>query len=264
MKPAGRIYVGTSGFAYPAWIPVFYEPGKASRKLLTAYARRLPAVELHNTFYRRPSTQVVDKWLELTPEHFRFCPKTQRGTTWRAWSGDDPAGSIAWLGDSLRAFGDRLGAVLMSVRGSLERDDVALKRVLEVWPQDVPLALELPHTTWQDDEVYRLLHERGVSLVATDWDGRDEPDLRRIGPLIYLRLRRLDYSVGQLERWAQRLEPFISDGMDAYVFLRHDETGESALRAVRLLEMLDPSGSAGRANASPEFGGAVTNPAMLP
>jgi uncharacterized protein YecE (DUF72 family) len=138
----------------------------------------------------------------------------------------------------------------MSVRGSLERDDVALKRVLEVWPDDVPLALELPHTSWQDDEVYRLLHERGVSLVATDWEGRDEPDLRRIGPIIYLRLRRHEYSDAQLERWAHRLEPFISDGLDAYVFLRHDETGESGLRAVRLLEMLDPSGTAGRSSSS--------------
>jgi uncharacterized protein YecE (DUF72 family) len=239
MSAPGRGYTGTSGFSYTSWVPGFYAPGKASRKLLPAYAARLPAVELNNTFYRRPSDEVVAKWLAETPPHFRFCPKAQRGTTWRAWSGDDPTESMAWLAGSLRGFGDRLGCVLMSVLGSLERDDDALRRVVEAWPSDVPLALELPHPTWQDDDVYALLDEHGVSLVASDWDDRDEPDLRRIGRFIYLRLRRSEYSDADLERWAQRLEPFISDGMDAYAFFRHDEDGTSALRAVRLLELLE-------------------------
>lgn len=241
MSGSGRLYAGTSGFSYRSWVPRFYEPGRASRKLLTAYAARLPAVELNNTFYRRPSQAVVTRWLAETPSDFRFCPKAQRGTTWRAWSGDDPAESIAWLGESLRTFGDRLGCVLMSVLGSLERNDDMLTAVLQAWPADVPLALELPHQSWQDDEVYAILDAHATSLVASDWDDRDEPDLRRIGRFIYLRLRRSSYSDQDLERWAQRLEPFIADGLDAYVFFRHDEDGTSGLRAVRLLELIDPS-----------------------
>jgi len=235
----GRLYAGTSGFSYPAWVPRFYAPGKASRKLLPAYAARLPAVELNNTFYRRPSDEQVAKWLAETPEHFRFCPKAQRGTSWRAWSGDDPADSIAWLTDALTAFGERLGCVLMSVLGSKERDDSALARVLEAWPARVPLALELPHPTWQDDEVYQQLRAHDVALVADDWDDRDEPDLRRIGPFLYLRLRRTSYVEADLGRWARRIEPFLADGMDAFVFLRHDEDGSNALRAERLIGLVE-------------------------
>ena len=86
----GRLYVGTSGFSYPSWVPRFYAPGKASRKLLVAYSARLPAVELHTTFYRRPNEEQIAKWLRETPRHFRFCPKAQRGTAWRAWTDTDP------------------------------------------------------------------------------------------------------------------------------------------------------------------------------
>jgi len=241
MSARGRLYAGTSGFSYTSWVPRFYAPGRASRKLLPAYAARLPAVELNNTFYRRPSDQVVAKWLAETPDHFRFCPKAQRSTTWRAWSGSDAAESIAWLAGSLRGFGSRLGCVLMSVLGSLERDDWALERVLQAWPTNVPLALELPHATWADDEVYARLQSHDVSLVSTDWDDRSEPDLRRIGSFLYLRLRRTSYSDADLERWARRLEPFIGDGMDAFVFFRHDEDGASALQAERLIGLVEKS-----------------------
>ena len=239
MNQRGRLYVGTSGFSYPGWVPRFYEPGKASRKPLIAYAQRLPAVELHNTFYRRPNEQQISKWLGETPPHFRFCPKAQRSTAWRAWTEGRPAKSIAWLSDALRGFGDRLGAVLMSPRGTFERDDVQLARVLEAWPTDIPLALELLHPSWQDDAVYEQLDAHAVTLVANDWDEAPEPDLRRIGRFVYVRLRRTAYDDAAIARWAQRLEPFLADGLDVYAFFRHDEDGQMALDAEALQANID-------------------------
>jgi uncharacterized protein YecE (DUF72 family) len=230
----GRLYAGTSGFAYPSWVPRFYAPGRASRALLPAYAARLSAVELNNTFYRRPSAETVARWLAQTPPGFRFCPKAQRGAAWRAWT---PAAheSLAWLADSLAVFGDRLGAVLLGTPASRTRDDGSLARLLASRPVGLPLAIELPHPSWAADEVHALLARHDVALVASDQDGGEEPDLRRIGPIIYLRLRRSTYSAADLARWLDRLAPFLDDGLDAYVFFRHDRDGESALRAEALL-----------------------------
>lgn len=239
MSDRGRLYVGTSGFSYPTWVPRFYAPGKASRKLLVAYSARLPAVELHNTFYRRPNEQQITKWLGETPDDFRFCPKAQRSTAWRAWSEADPAQSITSLTEALRGFGDRLGCVLMSPRGTVERDDDRLRRVLDAWPADMPLALELLHPSWQAETVYRLLAERGVAIVIDDWDGTVEPDLRRTAAFVYLRLRRTAYGVADIERWAGRIEPFLAAGNDVYAFFRHDEDGEMALQAEALRTTVD-------------------------
>ena len=191
-------------------------------------------MELHNTFYRKPNEQQITKWLGETPGEFRFCPKAQRSTAWRAWTEGRPAKSIAWLTDALRGFGDRLGMVLMSPRGTQERDDEQLQRVLVAWPEDIPLALELLHPSWQDDEVYERLDTRGVTLVANDWDEGPEPDLRRIGRVIYVRLRRTTYDDAAIGRWASRLEPFLADGLDVYAFFRHDEDGQMALNAEAL------------------------------
>ena len=217
----------------------------------------MPAVELHNTFYRRPATDVVARWLAQTPQHFRFCPKAQRGAAWRAWQRGDAAGPadpttpgsepstpaseppapLAWLAESFAAFGDRLGCVLLSTRGSQERDDDALERLLAGRPVSLPLALELPHPSWDADEVHRILAQHEATLVATDWDDREEPTLRRIGGFLYVRLRRTTYSETDMARWADRLEPFLADGVDAFVFLRHDEDGGNALLAETLLRL---------------------------
>ena len=230
--------MGTSGFSYPGWVPKFYAPGKASRKLLAAYATRLPAVELHNTFFRRPNEQQIEKWMRETGPDFRFCPKAQRSTSWRAFAEPDPTDSIRWLTDALEGFGERLGSVLLSLRASVERDDEAFERTLSAWPATVPLALELLHPSWADPEVRARAQGHGVTLVATDLEGRDEPELHDGGGRTYLRLRREAYSEDDIERWAIRLEAKLTDGRDAFVFFRHDDDGQMALNAEALLGRL--------------------------
>jgi uncharacterized protein YecE (DUF72 family) len=240
MPPPGRAYVGTSGFSYPGWVPRFYAPGKASRKLLAAYASRLPAVELHNTFFRRPNEQQIEKWMRETGPDFRFCPKAQRSTSWRAFAQRDPTDSIRWLTDALEGFGARLGCVLLSLRASTERNDEALERALAAWPATAPLALELLHPSWHVSAVRERASEHGVTLVATDLEGRGEPDLHDGGGFAYLRLRRTTYAPEDLERWAERLRRVLAEGHDAYVFFRHDEDGQMALHAEALLQRLVP------------------------
>jgi uncharacterized protein YecE (DUF72 family) len=245
----GRPYIGTSGFSYPGWVPRFYAPGKASRKLLAAYATRLPAVELHNTFFRRPNEQQIEKWLRETTPQFRFCPKAQRATSWHAWTETDPTESITWLTDALSGFGERLGSVLLSLRSTTERDDEAMERALGAWPADVPLALELLHPSWGADEVYARAEAHGVTLVATDLDGRDEPTLVAGPRFAYLRLRRPVYEAADIERWAGRLEPILAGGRDVYVFFRHDDDGQMALHAEALLARLVSTSGPGAGTA---------------
>ena len=112
----GRLYVGTSGFAYPGWSPRFYPRGLKGDGFLRHYASRLPAVELNNTFYQSPSPSKVATWLDATPPDFRFSVKAQRGGSWRAMSGSPDQG-LPWLTDPIRKFGDKLGTILFRVPG---------------------------------------------------------------------------------------------------------------------------------------------------
>lgn len=234
----GRALVGTSGFAYRDWAPRFYPAGLRGPDLLRTYATRLTAVELNNTFYVRPSPNAIAGWLAATPPDFRFCAKAQRGAAWRALRGD-PTEAVTRLAESYAPFGDRLRCALLQVPDDMRRDDEALGRALAAWPATLPLAVEVRHPSWQDDAVHELLRTAGAALVATDTDDQPiPPDLRRTGAFLYLRLRRTDYTPADLDAWAARLTPFLEDGMDACVFLRHDADGATAVAAETLLGRL--------------------------
>jgi uncharacterized protein YecE (DUF72 family) len=240
----GRLRTGTSGFAYPAWAPRFYPPGSRGDALLPFYATRLATVELNNTFYRQPSPAAVDAWLAATPADFRFAVKAQRSSSFRSLQ-PDAAASVEWLTTPLRRFADRLGTVLFRVPENVRRDDVRLAGLLAAWPRDLPLALEFQDPTWHVDEVYAAAAGADAAIVATDREDDPEPPaLRRSGPFLYLRLRRPDYPTAELRRWLDRLEPFLADGLDAYVYFRHDEVGRGAELAVELLDLARQAGLA--------------------
>lgn len=247
----GRLRTGTSGFAYPAWSPRFYPPGLRGQALLRFYGAHLGTVELNNTFYRQPSASAVDAWLEATPGDFRFAVKAQRGGSFRSLQ-VDPVASVPWLTTPLRPFGDRLGMVLFRVPDGVRRSDERLAALLAAWPDDLPIALEFQDPSWHVDETFAALRAAGAALVTTELPDDDEPPtIRRTGPFLYLRLRRNDYSTDDLVQWLARLEPFLADGLDVYVYFRHDEVGrggELALELARLARergLLDGGSAAG-------------------
>ena len=238
-RPRGRLITGTSGFAYPGWIPRFYPAGSKAGDLLARYAERLTGVELNNTFYQQPSAAKVAAWLAATPPSFRFSVKAQRGGSWRSMR-EDPEPGMLWLTDPYRAFGERLGTVLFRVPDTMARDDERLGALLAAWPRDLPLTLEFQHPTWAADEVVTAASAAGAAICATESpEDQEPPTLRRTAPFLYLRLRRHDYAPAELDAWAARLDPFLAAGDDAYVFFRHDETGRGPELALELAARLD-------------------------
>jgi uncharacterized protein YecE (DUF72 family) len=258
--PAGRLLVGTSGFSYPDWIPRFYPPGTRASGLLRAYAERLPALELNATFRRRPTASAIAGWVRATPPDFRFATKAQRGSAFRALSGE-PVESIAWLTEPLGHFGERLGAVLFRVPAEIRRDgpwvernpalaDVRLSAFLDAWPRSIPLVVELQDPTWHVDETFAALRRVGAVLCTTelppegdegaagaqgaDASAPEPPFIRRTGPFLYLRLRRHDYSATELDDWAARIDPFLAAGDDVYAVFRHDAVGRAGELALEL------------------------------
>jgi uncharacterized protein YecE (DUF72 family) len=235
----GTVFVGTSGFAYPAWSPRFYPPGLRAGDLLAHYASRLTACELNNTYYQQPSPAKVDAWLAATPPGFRFAVKAQRGGSYRSLL-VDPVPSVPWLTEPLRRFGPRLGTVLFRVPDNVRRDDDRLAALLAAWPRDLPLTVEFQDPSWHVDEVFAALRHAGAALCTTELP-EDEvpPTIRRTGSFLYLRLRRHDYTPAELAAWADRLAPFTDDGLDAFVFFRHDDVGRGAELAIAFRELVE-------------------------
>jgi uncharacterized protein YecE (DUF72 family) len=235
----GRLFAGTSGYAYPGWTPRFYPPGLPAARFLEHYGTQLPSVELNNTYYGSPTPSKVAGWVAATPATFRFAVKAQRGGSFRALQ-TDPSGSVPWLTGPYRGFGERLGTVLFRVPEPIGRDDAKLAALLAAWPADLPLTLEFQDASWHVDETFAAMSAIGAALCATELPEDEAPPIiRRTGPFLYLRLRRNDYTDAELEAWAGRLEPFLAAGDDVYAFFRHDDAGRGPELAHALTAAVD-------------------------
>jgi uncharacterized protein YecE (DUF72 family) len=74
----GRIIVGTSSWADPGFVKEWYPHGMPARDRLAWYAERFEWVELNSSFYAIPERHTVRRWVQVTPEGFRFDVKAHR------------------------------------------------------------------------------------------------------------------------------------------------------------------------------------------
>jgi uncharacterized protein YecE (DUF72 family) len=72
------ITVGTSSWADPGFVAEWYPEGLPARERLPWYARHFEGVEVNSTFYAVPALTTVRRWVEATPEGFRFDVKLHR------------------------------------------------------------------------------------------------------------------------------------------------------------------------------------------
>ena len=75
------LWAGASGYAYKEWQGSFYPEKIKAEAMLPWYADRLPTVEINNTFYQMPKATVLQHWVEVTPDAFRFSIKSPRSIT---------------------------------------------------------------------------------------------------------------------------------------------------------------------------------------
>lgn len=63
-------------------------------------------------------------------------------------------------------------------------------------------------------------------------------DLNAQAPFRYLRLREPPYDDAALRSWADRLRPLLAEGVELYVFFKHEEEPSAPVYARRMLELL--------------------------
>ena len=221
--------MGTSGWSYRSWVGDFYPARTPAARMLEAYAARLPTVEAHNTFRRRPQPSTLAAWTASVPEDFRFALKAHVAITHQR-DLDGVEERIEAFFSAVAQLGPRLGPVLFQLP-HLKPDIARLDRLLAALPAEPPAAFELG-PAWRTSAVLESLDRVGAALVVTDREEATEADadLTDAGRIAYFRLRRAHYDAAALERWAARL---MSLEKPAFVYFRHD--GDPA-EAVRLLE----------------------------
>jgi uncharacterized protein YecE (DUF72 family) len=224
-----RILAGTSGYSYPAWKGSFYPPGLPSSQMLSAYAARLPAVEINATFYRMPQAKTLAAWRAEVPPGFVFALKApQRITHLKRLAGAED--EVGFFLRTAAELGAALGPILWQLPPALRKDLPRLRAFLALLPRGGRAAFEFRHESWRSDDVLATLAEAGAALCIAD-DEQGGTPLAATAGFGYLRLRRQDYDDAALARWADavRVQPWS----DAFVFFKHEDEARGPDYAMR-------------------------------
>lgn len=162
-------WIGTSGWQYADWRTTFYPPAVPQTEWLEHYAVRFRTVELNNSFYRLPPRATFERWARRTPADFVVAVKASRYLSHMKRL-RDPVEPVGRLMGSAAGLGAKLGPVLVQLPASFTVDAARLGAALDVFPEDVRVAVELRDPSWFREPVRTVLADRNAALCLADRD----------------------------------------------------------------------------------------------
>lgn len=231
----GELRVGTSGYAYKEWKGNFYPKELPDREMLRFYSQQLGTVEINHTFYRMPAEHILEGWAGSVPAGFQFALKANQKIT--------HIQKLRDCGETLRRFlapaavlghGDKLGPVLIQLPPTFRADPALLEEFLQLRPRAFRFALEVRHPSWHTEEVYSLLRRHATALCLAETE-KDNPPEVLTADFVYARLRRPTYTAKELAAWKKRCDAWQRQGIDVYVYFKHEEAGRAPAYARQLL-----------------------------
>ena len=230
------LFVGTSGFAYPAWKPGFYPAKLPANQFLKHYAERLNCVEINYTFRRLPAATTLAAWVEATPAGFVFAVKANMRITHilRLRNAEQATEIFLKAIDPLRTSRS-LGPILFQLPPQMKCDVGLLRSYLGLLPKGMRYAFEFRHASWLVDEVYDELRRSNVSLCVAESEKLEVPEVIT-ADFVYYRLRKPEYTEEDVDALAARARELLATGRDLYLMFKHEETPAGALNAEMLLK----------------------------
>jgi uncharacterized protein YecE (DUF72 family) len=224
MKP---VRIGCSGWNYKHWRESVYPKGVPQRQWLDYYATLFDTVEVNATFYRLPSRDTVEAWIESTPDDFVFAVKASRYLS-HVKRLRGIADGIARLRERIEPMLEtpKMGPLLWQLPENFHRDDERLAEALEALPQ-WRHCFEFRHASWFVPEVLEMLRDHGVALVIGDHPERPFQLHELTTDWTYVRLhygkrgRRGNYSETELETWRRRIAAWRAEA-EVFVYANND------------------------------------------
>lgn len=161
-----RMRIGCSGWSYEDWVGPFYPLNTKPEEYLKLYSKAFDSVEIDSTFYRAPSSGMVEHWASTTPEGFMFCPKFPKRITHDL----KLEGASSYLDHFMRrlsALGTKLGPFVVQLPPSFkfEKHREQLSSFLHSLPNNCRYAIEFRHNSWFNDEIKSLLEAKNICQV---------------------------------------------------------------------------------------------------
>jgi uncharacterized protein YecE (DUF72 family) len=203
--------------------------------MLSFYAKQFSTVEINYTFYRMPTESTLLNMVKNVPEGFRFALKAnQKITHIQRLRGCENTLKRFLEVASVLNDGDHLGPVLVQLPPNFKFDRPLLEDFLALRPPAFRFAFEVRHPSWYTDETYAVLRKYETALCLSETEKQTPPDILTAS-WTYARLRLEDYTPKQITAWKKRFDAWLAQGIDGYVYFKHEDAGKAPAYAHQLV-----------------------------
>lgn len=212
----------------------FYPKGVKDE--LEYYATQFNSIELNATFYRFFPAEQFAKWKERVGSEFKFFPKVPRYIS-HLKRLKDVQPQIDEYVVNLLSLKENLGMAFLQMPENFHSKNIQnLEDFVNKWPQEIPLAVELRHTDWYNDEAVAnrlnnfLIQKKMASIITDSAGRRDLLHMRLTNNTAFIRYvganDASDYQ--RLDDWLDRIEKWYSQGLKNLYFFVHQNVEEAS------------------------------------
>ncbi len=248
----GIIYIGTSGYSYDEWRGVLYPAALGKALMLNHYSRFFNCVEINFTYYREPTTAILQGMEKKTPENFKFVVKATKAMTHERTEGLPAFKRFCTSLTPLIQSG-KFGAVLAQFpwgfKNTAENQDY-LKRFRD-YTASLPVVIEFRNNNWINEQTIMLLQSLELNFCCVD-----EPDIPSLPPrcawvtgaIGYVRFHSRDatrwwntdtqqsrydylYTQPELQEWVPKIQSMNTTTRETYVFFNNHHHGNAVSNA---------------------------------
>ncbi len=237
-----EVRLGPPAWGSKAWLGKVYPKGTPSPDFLQHFAQQFSTIELNTTHYRIPDDATIEKWLEVTPTSFRFCPKFPQDISHGKSLGLTNSATSEFASQVLK-LEERLGISFLQLPPHFApRDLPELKKFLSFVPADFQLAVEVRHPGFFEDgkfiaPLFDLLSATRTHSVICDVAGRRDvlhlslPTDRAFVRFIGNGLHSTDLT--RMKAWSQRMISWQKLGLKEIYFFVHQPDDILAPEGIR-------------------------------
>lgn len=263
--PKPLIRIGPAGWSYKDWEGMVYphKPGKTFDPL-EYLSRFFNTIEINSSFYRPPTPSTTKSWTSrvASNKEFAFTAKLYRVFTHERGKATKQDEKDFRKGMDVLGKAGKLGSLLLQFPWSFKNtadERIYLANLIERF-SDYPLVLEVRHTSWNNEEVYEWLEERGVGVCNIDqpvFKQSIRPAALTTSPVGYVRLHGRNYqnwfrekaprderynylySLDELDPWLVRIKQVAKNTRETYVITNNHFRGQAVVNAVEIKAALE-------------------------
>ncbi len=245
-----NLYIGTAGWSYNDWVPIFY-PFSQSKDMswLRFYARYFNVVEINSSYYSFLNPGIIKSWLNQlnNVEDFEFTYKLHQNFTHKKNYTEEQAEAIIQNLDLLQKE-ERLGGLLLQFPYSFActDDNIDYLRQLINLFESFPKFVEVKHPTWINKRAKSVTF---CSIDKPELDGKFPFKLTSSNKTMYLRLygreqkdvterERLLYSPGELLEIEHEIKKMYPEVEKIFVIMKRHSYGNGLANAFEMLHYL--------------------------